>query len=190
MKKHLPNNSKFYRIFQIIKECYEYASDEDRKIVPEDLWSKARKKLNKALIKKKKVPDNRTQVFSDEEFWELEKLIYEDLKRYKKQSSSAGLQILFFIYTGLRIGECCALKWSDVQDGRLYVTKQADNDGVKDYPKSDESNRVIPLTDEALKILEDVKVFNAEHGILRNGFSRAIIQIMTTGSVTMPLTGN
>ena len=42
-------------------------------------------------------------------------MIYEDLERYQKQPTSAGLQILFLFETGLRIGECCGLKWSDIK---------------------------------------------------------------------------
>ncbi len=164
MKKHLPDKKKYYRMFGIINGCYEYASDEDRGIVPTNLWEKAKKKLNNSLMSKTKVPDDETQVFSSEEVQIITDLVYEDLKRYKKQSSSAGLQILFLLQTGLRIGECCALRWSDIIDNRLYISKQANNERVKDFPKTNQSNRDITLTDEAIRILEDVKAFNEEHG--------------------------
>ena len=89
--------------------------------------------------------------------------VYEDLERYQKQPTSAGLQILFLFETGLCIGECCGLKWSDIKNGRLYIRRQANNDGVKQKTKSESSNRDIPLTDEALRILEGVKEYNKLH---------------------------
>lgn len=164
MKKHLPDKKKFSRMFTIINQCYEYASDEDIALVPENLWQRARKKLNKSLIVPKPTATDDSQVFTDEERRQLKQMIHEDLERYKKQPTSAGLQILFLFETGLRIGECCGLKWSDIRGNRLYIQKQANNDGVKDKTKSASSFRDIPLTREALRILDEVKAYNEEHG--------------------------
>lgn len=164
MKKHLPDKKKFSRIFTIVNQCFEYASDEDIAIVPENLWQKARKKLNKSLILTKPTASDESQVFTDEERRQIKAMVYEDLERYKQQSSSAGLQILFLFETGLRMGECCGLKWSDIKDGRLYIHRQATNEGVKDKTKTASSFRDIPLTTEAQRILEDVRAFNLEHG--------------------------
>lgn len=164
MKKHLPDKKKFSRIFTIVNQCFEYASDEDIAIVPENLWQKARKKLTKSLILTKPTASDESQVFTDEERRQIKAMVYEDLERYKQQSSSAGLQILFLFETGLRMGECCGLKWSDIKDGRLYIHRQATNEGVKDKTKTASSFRDIPLTTEAQRILEDVRAFNLEHG--------------------------
>lgn len=164
MKKHLPDKKKFSRIFTIINQCFEYASDEDIAIVPENLWQKARKKLNKSLILTKPTASDESQVFTDEERRQIKAMVYDDLENYKNQSSSAGLQILFLFETGLRIGECCGLKWSDIKGNRLYISRQANNDGIKDKTKTASGFRDIPLTKEAQRILEDVKAFNKEHG--------------------------
>ena len=56
---------------------------------------------------------------------------------YKKQASSAGLQILFLLETALRIGECCGLRWTDIKNNRLYICRQADNDGVREWTNSE-----------------------------------------------------
>ncbi len=164
MKKHLPDKRKFSRMFTIINQCYEYASDEDIAIVPENLWQKARKKLNKSLVTSRPTASDESQVFTDEERRRIKQMVYEDLERYKKQPTSAGLQILFLFETGLRIGECCGLKWSDVKGNRLYIQRQATNEGVKDKTKTVSSFRSIPLTAEAERILKEVDVFNKEHG--------------------------
>lgn len=163
MKKHLPDKKKFSRMFTIVNQCFEFAADEDIAIIPENLWQKARKKLNKSLIVSKPIPSDESQVFTDEERRQLKVMVREDLEKYKA-SSSAGLQILFLFETGLRIGECCGLKWSDVKNNRLYIRRQATNEGVKDKTKTASSYRDIPLTREAQKILEEVKAFNEAHG--------------------------
>ena len=164
MQKHSPDKKKFARMFQIIDQCYEWASDEDNAIVPDNLWKKARKKLNTSLIAPTINFSDDSQVFTDDERRRIKEMVYEDLNHYAKQASSAGLQILFLFETGLRIGECCGLKWTDIKDNRLYIRRQADNLGIKEKTKTAAGYRDIPLTKEALQILEDVRAFNAAHG--------------------------
>ncbi len=130
LKKYHPvDKKKFSRIFGIINQCFAYAADEDISIVPENTWIKARKKINKDLITIRPTAPDESQVFTDEERRAIKKMVEEDLEKYQKQASSAGLQILFLFETGLRIGECCGLKWSDVKGNRLYIHRQANNKG-------------------------------------------------------------
>lgn len=165
LKKHYPvDKKKFSRIFSIINQCCEYAADEDIRILPENTWQKARKKINRELIVSSPLPSDEEQVFTDEERRMLRQLVHEDLNRYQKQASSAGLQILFLLETALRIGECCGLKWTDIKDGRLYIRRQATNQGVKEWTKSSSGYRDIPLTTEARNILKEVAAFNEAHG--------------------------
>lgn len=165
LKKHYPvDKKKFSRIFTIVNQCFEYAADEDINIVSENVWQKARKKINRDLITSNPTPSDEEQVFTDEERRQLKDMVRDDLIHYKKQASSAGLQILFLFETGLRIGECCGLKWSDIRDNRLYIRRQATNEGVKDWTKSTSGYRDIPLTKEAQNILQEVRQFNQEHG--------------------------
>lgn len=165
LKKHYPaDQKKFSRIFSIANQCFKYAADEDIAIIPENTWTKARDKINKDLIVTNPVATDESQVFTDEERLRLRKMVYEDMERYRKQPTSAGLQILFLFETGLRIGECCGLKWDDIKDNRLYIRRQADNDGVREWTKTTSGYRDIPLTRAARKILEDVAAYNEAHG--------------------------
>lgn len=164
MKKHEPDKKKMARMFEIINQVMEYAMDEDREIIKENIWQKAKKKINKDLIIEKPMPTDESQVFTDDERRMIKIMVHEDLEAYKKQSSTAGLQILFLFETGLRIGECCGLKWTDIKNKRLYIQRQANNEGVKEWTKSKAGYRDIPLTKEALRILEEVKQFNEDHG--------------------------
>lgn len=164
LRKHYPvDTKKFSRMFTITNQCFDFASDEDRHIVESNTWQKARKKINRDLIFRKALEPDEKQVFTDDERRAIREEVECDLIRYKKQASTAGLQILFLFEAGLRIGECCGLKWSDISGHYLQVNRQADNDGVREWTKTDSSRREIYLTDRALQILEDVKDFNREH---------------------------
>ena len=165
MRKHYPvDRKKFSRMFSIINNCYEFACDEDYNMVSSNLWIKARKKINPDLFVAISTPPDDTQVFSDGERKLMRKLVFEDLNTYSDRPSSAGLQILFMLETGLRMGECCGLKWSDVRDGRLYIRRQARNDGVREWTKTTNGYRDIPLTNEAKRLLDVIRKFNEEHG--------------------------
>ena len=165
LKKHYPvDRKKFSRIFSIVRQCFEYASDEDVAVLTTDTWAKARKKINRELIAEAPAPLDEEQVFTDDERRQIAEMVHADLQHYRKQASSAGLQILFLLETGLRIGECCGLKWSDVKGNRLYIQRQADNDGVRNWTKTGGSRRDIPLTTRAQDILQEVSEFNEAHG--------------------------
>lgn len=64
------------------------------------------------------------------------------------------LGVLLALYTGIRIGELCALTWDDITDGKVKVTKtmqrlsKGKGNGTEiivGEPKTATSNRVIPL---------------------------------------------
>lgn len=87
-----------------------------------------------------------------------------------KDITPIKLGILLSLYTGLRIGELCALKWGDLSfdEQKLHVGRtiqriqKPDVNGHKTQiiittPKSDCSVRDIPLPDEILRILEDIR---------------------------------
>lgn len=89
-----------------------------------------------------------------------------------------GLGILVCLYTGIRLGELCALKWSDVnieektmQIGRtmqrIRVKGKKHKTEVKlQEPKSAHSIRIIPLPDV---LVEDLKGYYAEDAFLLTG---------------------
>lgn len=77
--------------------------------------------------------------------------------------------LLLCLYTGMRLGELCALKWTDFdfQDKIVAVGRTVQRIVVKGYatktilmetdPKSESSKRIIPLTDETILFLEELK---------------------------------
>ena len=88
--------------------------------------------------------------------------------------SPRNLGILLCIYTGLRIGEICALKWGDIsfEDHLLHISRSMqrvqnlDTEGkrtkiVISPPKSICSVRYIPLPEEILQLLRKQRKGNA-----------------------------
>lgn len=137
----------------IIKQII--ADGQEEGVIPQFVYSKRKLKYKKTeLIGEDK------KTYTEEEY---KKIIDEILKNidYKK------LGILLGLYTGMRIGELCALQFKDIdfKEKCVRVTKtlQRTYDPTKDInpseikitsTKTDNSNRNIPLTDEIVKIIE------------------------------------
>lgn len=97
-----------------------------------------------------------------------------------KHMSYKNMGILICLYTGLRIGEICALRWNDIslQENTLYVHQtlqrlQNENNSGKrtslilSTPKSSCSIRTIPLPDDIVTILNTS--FPKKEGYLLTG---------------------
>lgn len=85
-----------------------------------------------------------------------------------QESSSTAIGILLSLYTGLRVGEVCALKWEDIsfRDNYIHVHKTMQRIQVKgnpdhkseiiiSSPKSACSVRDVPIPDKLLLMLQE-----------------------------------
>ena len=82
------------------------------------------------------------------------------------------LGILLALYTGLRIGELCALHWSNIRDGCIYVQKTMQRLKYKDKkgtylyvgpPKTKKSIRVIPIPSFMMSFVESFRRDDEEY---------------------------
>ena len=93
----------------------------------------------------------------------------EKLERYCKKdlNNFRNVGIIVCLYTGVRIGEICALTWNDIDlkneiiyinktIQRIYVDKKNTYISI-DAPKSKKSNRKIPISKKLLEILKEIK---------------------------------
>ena len=99
--------------------------------------------------------------------------------------SFKNLGIYLCLYTGIRIGELCALKFEDINfdTKTLYITKTLqrisikNNDNKKtkiivDTPKTISSNREIPLPKTIIKIIKNfTNIINKDNYILSNSLN-------------------
>ena len=104
------------------------------------------------------------------------------LSHIQSHFSFAGLGIYISLCTGLRIGEVCALKWSDinVSEGTITVNRTIERiyiiNGMEKHtelvintPKTQNSCREIPITKELLAMVKPLKkVVNEEFYVLTN----------------------
>ena len=113
-------------------------------------------------IKPPKCESAEIQVFKEHEIIKI--------RQYAIHSDMSDLGILLCIYTGLRIGEICALQWGDIDliDNVIHVRKtltripNPDSSKPKtiviiDTPKSKRSVRDIPIPTFMLKMLAEKK---------------------------------
>lgn len=106
-----------------------------------------------------KVPKSEMRVLTKQEQLVFVQYLLQDM-------DSCKFGVLLSLFTGMRLGEVCALRWGDVsvQEGTLRVraTMQrlpdmdADSEGktkiVITAPKSETSSRIIPLTEHAAQL--------------------------------------
>lgn len=110
--------------------------------------------ITKPHLRRVKEPQKQMRYLSIEEQKALEAHLMADLDTCK-------LGVLMTLYTGLRVGELCALQWSDIRDGTVTVNKSmhriknGDTTVVEiTSPKTPTSNRTIPLPDFLRGLLE------------------------------------
>lgn len=104
-----------------------------------------------------KVRQKNVEVFTETELKQLARIIL-------RRTDETGLGILLTVYTGIRLGELCGLKWQDVNvdTGMLHVQRTVERIAQEDgttcltvqTPKTDNSNRWIPIPQEMLRVLK------------------------------------
>jgi integrase len=149
-------------MLSIIKNVLNFAYDE---------------KITNIMVNISRLPSRQKaiRVLSRQEQTLLEKVLLEDIDVYK-------LGILVCLYSGLRIGEICALHWQDIsiKDGIISVrqttqrVKNLDENGgnktkiITDFPKSQCSLRDIPIPDFILCYISKFNSNKCEY-FLSNG---------------------
>lgn len=138
-------------IISVMKNIFEYAARIKEYNVAD---------LKGIVIKQ---PQKPMQILSRAEQQKLSKYLCENL-------NSCNLGILVCLYTGLRVGEICALKWEDISFDEQYLhvhqtmqrLQTRENEKEKttviiSAPKSDCSIRKIPIPDDIFHLLKEYK---------------------------------
>ena len=121
--------------------------------------------IKKPKIQYFKVKRKELRVLSSQEQTILERFLLENTNSYK-------LGILIALYTGIRIGELCALQWDDIQQDRIVINKtvQRLKNGNKTVlsvttPKTSSSIRDIPIPQFLKKYLDS---FRGRGSVVKN----------------------
>lgn len=123
-------------------------------------------------IKRPKINEKQVTCFTPTEQKKIEQAILSD-----KRSKMFG--VILCLYTGLRIGELLALEWTDIDFTKceLSVNKTChdgkDENGsfcrITDKPKTQSSQRIIPLPKQLLPMLRDIKRKSDSKYVVSNG---------------------
>ncbi len=141
------SESTYRSIYSVIKQLLQYGKDY---FALPDIHVEQKKKFAKQ--------NKRIEALDIGEQNKLLNFLYEDMDIYK-------MGILLSLSTGLRLGELCALKWSNINFHlrtlhvrstvqRIAIEGNGKKTGlVEGAPKTHCSNRDIPLSDDILKLL-------------------------------------
>lgn len=168
IKENNLDSKCYYNMSIIIRQCLEYAVECG--YIEENVFEKV--KVNTKLFVKKKKKPSETQVYS---YQEEINLVNDMIRRFKNNpKSTAPLMVILAFELGVRIGELCALKFSDVEGDYIQIQRQEvytyrndtditmvfDGYQIVDYTKSEDGYRQIYLTNNARKIIEIARIMN------------------------------
>ena len=146
--------STIHKTYVLLNECMNYAVDKDY--------------ISKNPCRQVKVPKKENfnkkpiRILSEEEIAKFKEMAVSQRKAIAVPKYQYGLIITLILYTGLRVGELCALRWDDIDydSKRLIVSKSVNviyvnkkrNLVIQNTTKSGKT-RYVPLNTKAIDIL-------------------------------------
>lgn len=180
IKQYEMTSKTYYNMSMIIRQCFDLASSDEVKCIPENTFRKF--KVNTKLFRRQKKKSGKTQVYT---FEEQIKLIAELEKTFKRNPKNTfPLAVMLWFELGARVAEICGLKFSDIDDIKIWIQRQVVvtykfiddykmiHNGFKvvEYTKTEDSYRDVYLTSRAIKIINLIKKINLMNGESNDGF--------------------
>ena len=166
------NYKAYSAIATIPRQLFDYCIEKE--LLEENPMTKV--KIKKNTFRHDKKADAETQAYTDAEKNLLEEVILKDFEQHPEHGT-VGLALILLFQTGLRSGEIVALKPSDIKRDYLTIERTETSyslihpDGtksdviyeIKDFPKTQDSNRDVPLSNKAKQVLELTIQWNKTH---------------------------
>lgn len=171
VRKYQLTKKQYYNMAVIINQALDYAVDKG--YISENPYKKVH--VDNKLFTPVRKKESSTQVFMEGEDKALKAYAWKQFNegRHKKQPL-APLAVLFMLQTGLRVGELRALRYEDVNlDGKyITISKMIRNETgeVVEHTKGRFGDREVPLSDEAIRIIETAKKTQSEKGASTDGY--------------------
>lgn len=148
-----------------MRQALEYAVD--LKILEFNPFSQVKIDGGK-MFRRVPKPRSETQVFNMDELQSWHETAWNDFysRKYHKHQL-IPLALMFFFQTGLRISEICAVRYEDIENGQLHIQRMYSSydHTVKEKTKGLFGDRIIPLTDDALYLIQKAKEHQQEEGV-------------------------
>lgn len=171
IKDHEMTKNCFYNASLIIRQVFQYAYDSE--VLKENTFDRVKKDLGR-LFKKVRKPMDETQIYTNEEIAALEALIWDDFRQKgRKVHRLAPLAVLFQLYTGMRVSEVCALRYSDIlENGKLHIQRMLvrDTGEIRERTKGFDGERTVYLPEKAREIIQATLAFRKENKIVCGEF--------------------
>ena len=159
------------------KNCEGGLSEKTIKDITIIIKGSLKKAINEDKLKHIELTFNYPKSNTEKKIYVLTKSEQNKLKSYVlKNLSNRSIGILICLYSGIRIGELCSLKWNDIdfKKGILTVNKTIQRIYVKDKenniskiiitaPKTKNANREIPINKNFLEVLKQLKSSNNDY---------------------------
>lgn len=163
--------------YSTIKKAYDTLNQRFKLAISQEQVNK-NPTLGVILPKQKNKKNSEIQYFSEEQCKELIKESRRTQGCNKLNVYRLGELVPFLIFTGLRIGEAIALEWKDIDCENKTITVNKNVVEVKsketgkfilqkqDSTKTDSSTRIIPISNNAMECIENLKKINGDKKII------------------------
>ena len=165
IRKYNMGNHQYGNFSLIIRQMLEFAVDSE--IVKSNEFLKVKVDKKRVLTPERKKADH-TQVFNKTEEQQIIRHawdVYENGRNYVQRFVPLG--IVFMFYTGLRVSELSALKFSDIEGNTLTVQRMLryPTGEVIDGTKGTFGDRQVPLIPDAKAIISEIRTKREELGM-------------------------
>ncbi len=161
--------TQYYNCTIIMRQVLDYAVDLG--IIESNPFSLV-KIDGRRLFRQVKKKANETQVFSKTELNQLHVMAWEDFNFNSRLTHRlAPLSIVFQTLTGLRLGELCSVRYSDIRDDYINIERmyRPETKEVVQHTKGYEDRQVF-LTKDAKAVIQKAKAYQIQHGLDCNGY--------------------
>lgn len=169
IQQHHMSKTQYYNCTIIMRQALEYAVDLG--IIAENPFSLVQIDGRRLFRQVKKKPDQ-TQVYFENELKLLSDMAWDDFhSNGKLRYRLAPLAILFQFQTGVRLGELCALRFSDIKGDYINIERmyRYETKEVVNHTKGFEDRKVL-LTKKAREILDTAQDYQAQQGFSASGY--------------------
>ena len=170
IKERELNSHQFGRIRAILNQELDYAIDKD--IISHNPFRSVKVEARTVLQKEHK-KSNHTQVYSKEELEGLCKLAWDEFNNsVYPVHELTPLAVMFMFYTGLRVGEVCAVRYEDIDGRIIHIRRMLEYESGKivDETKGAFGDREVPIISKAAELIEAARKRQQEKGVSDDGY--------------------
>lgn len=170
IRRHEMTKHKYTNFSLIIRQELDYAVDLN--IIEKNPFLDVKVDKKRVLVPEHKKPDQ-TQVFTKDELEHLQKLAWKDFEtKHYYVHQLTPLAVMFMFYTGVRVGEVCAIRYSDIDGDTLTVRRMVhhSDNTVTESTKGTYGDRTVPLVPKAQELIRAARERQREENAPDDGY--------------------